>query len=235
MKKICVCGDSFFSCDERWPGTHFSERIAKKLGIELISLARQGISNSGIRLQVDRAISIKPDLVILGSTDSHRFEIPIHSLWRDVAKQSYDIDRGIDNIEYRYYPNPSKNHLDTSKACVWSDHYSKYTTGDFDKEFSNLWKLFFTEIHDGKWKEQQDRWIIESSICALQKNQIPFLYLPNHNWIPTWLDTEFIEDIDLVELANKFPGHTAYHTSQDAQEYIIDRLLIRIQQTVDFT
>lgn len=230
MEKICVCGDSYFSCDERWPGSHFSERLAEKLGIDLVSLARQGISNSAIRLQVDRAISIKPDLVILGSTDSHRFEIPIHALWNHLSKKSYDIDHGLDNIEYRHYPNTSKHHLDTSKACVWSDHYSKYTTDDFDKSFRDLWQLFFTEIYDEHWQEQRDRWIIESSICALEKNQIPFLYMPNNSWIPTWLDTSFIEDIDLHALSKKFPDDTSYHTTPTAQEYIMDLLVLRIQK-----
>jgi len=224
-KKLYVCGDSYFSCDEKWPGSHFSEIIADKLDLTLVSLARQGISNSAVRLQIERALSDKADFVIFGATDSHRFEIPLHALWSKLPRKAFDINKGLDNIEYRYYPNPSHRHVDASAACLWSDHYSKYSSEDFDPQFRHTWKVFFSEIYDRSWRDQQDRWIIESSLARLENANLPFVFMPNENWIPVWCDTRNLLSLSLDQYGRTYPADTAFHTTVDAQHLIADVLI----------
>lgn len=234
MKTLYVCGDSFFSCDDSVPGIHFSEQIASRSNLVLMSLDRQGISNSAIRLQVERAISDRANFIIFGATDCHRFEIPLHVLWSHLPKKYFDISQGLNNIEYRYYPNPSRQNVDPSFACLWSDHYSKYSSGDFDPEFLQIWKTFFSEIYDESWRDQQDRWIVESSIARLERSGIPFVVMPNDNWIPSWYDNENLLSLSLRLLSQTYPAHHAFHSTASTQNIITDTIMPKLQ-TIWFT
>ena len=90
-KTLVVCGCSSSAASDSQPGTSYAELLAKKLDYKLIHLARQGISNGGIRLQIDECIRLKPDFAIIAPTFYDRIEVPIH--W-------YDPDLGLQNINY---------------------------------------------------------------------------------------------------------------------------------------
>lgn len=219
---LSVCGDSYFSCDNRYPDTHFSEILSNRWGYKLINLARQGISNRSIRLQVDRAIGINPELIIFGSTTSDRLEWTLHSLWPHLSKKSYCADNGLDNIEYRYWPNPSRDHVDSTHACLWSDHISKYDTDDFDSSFTSFWKSYFADFYDENWQKQIDQWVIESSLATLENSNIDYLYMPNTQHVPSWVSHNKIFDIDLKFCATTNPSDASYHTTAGMQQKIAD-------------
>lgn len=226
--KLVVCGDSFFSCDERYPGTHFSELLANQLGCELVNLAREGISNSGIRLQVDRALTFNPSFIIVGATSSDRFEMPLKSLWPNESRGNFDAHNGLDNVAYNYYNSTAKQYLDQQKATLFSNHYSKFASdNNFDSTFNLAWKYFFDTILDLNWKQQQDNWIIESSLVTLLNQPCPFLYIPNAHYVPAWLDRSLVADEQ--QLTN-LTGHcdSIYHTTAENQQifynYIKDRI-----------
>ena len=58
------------------PNFEFGFLVARKLGYNYINLARCGMSNFGIRLQIDYALKhLQPDFMIINATGVNRFEI----------------------------------------------------------------------------------------------------------------------------------------------------------------
>jgi len=71
MKKIVVCGDSFYCPDPDYPG-HWTEHVKD---CDVVSLAHPGASNLLIRIQVEKAIKMKPDLIVVGFTSCYRLTV----------------------------------------------------------------------------------------------------------------------------------------------------------------
>jgi hypothetical protein len=217
IKKIAVCGDSFFSCDTRWPNTHFSELLSNSLNATLYNYARQGTSVNVIRLQLEEAVKQKPDLILFGSTDIHRFEIPLISLYPQDNFSTYNISYGLHNIEYRHYPNSSKFQVDGSKATLFSDHWSKFLCEDnFPSDVIGAWKNYLSFLYDSNWKQQIDQWIIESGIYFLDNCGIPYFYMPNGNFVPQNLNKNKLIDYKI----NDDESPRSYHTLDNEQEKI---------------
>lgn len=230
---LAVCGCSWLSCDDLFPGTHFSELLARNHNLNLLSLARQGISNSGIRLQVQRAIDCDADIIIMNSTTANRFELPLHSVWSHLPHRDYATEHSIDNVEYRFYPNPSRHHINSNHVTMISDHVSKFYTSDFDGDFTTAWKHYITHIYHEPWKQQQDRWIVESSLSLLLSTGKPFIYMPvwHHmpghptNTLPQWLPSGAVYDSPDLVLTDFVPSApldvAAYHTSPGFQKIFL--------------
>ena len=74
MKRILLVADSFGLVDERYPGTHFSEKIKEKFPeLEVINLSCGGVSNDFIRLMVRYGLEeFESDAVILLCSTVHR-------------------------------------------------------------------------------------------------------------------------------------------------------------------
>ena len=76
MKTLVVCGCSWSSRDPVYPNFEYGFLVARKLGYNYINLARCGMSNFGIRLQIDYALKhLNPDLMLINATGVNRFEI----------------------------------------------------------------------------------------------------------------------------------------------------------------
>ena len=76
-KKVLICGDSFAQDDPRWPGLHFSQKIANSFPIidwKVYNLASGGSSNRAIAQQMLQGMMYEPDFVILLFTGSNRIE-----------------------------------------------------------------------------------------------------------------------------------------------------------------
>jgi len=235
-KTLVVCGDSYLSCYDEYAGTHFAEILSKKFDLNLISLARQGISNSAIRLQVDEAVKYNPQLIIVGGTDYNRYEVPIHSVWPKEPTKHFDPQHGIHNLAYRYYPSISKKNINSSHTTMWSDHWSKYSeNGNFDSEFYQAWKQFITCIVDENWKQQQDQWVIESSMITLLNSKISFLYMPlSSKFTPTWLPTKcLLDDKQLLNDKNYKGIDPGYHTSIETQAQFAEQCASIIQEKLN--
>ncbi len=106
-KVLAVCGDSFMSAvsaDEYGADSHFTQLLAKKLDWDYVTFARGGCGNSVIRLQIDEAIKIKPDLVIIGTTTADRLEFPIFPILRRTEENFWDgvyiKNHGLSNISW---------------------------------------------------------------------------------------------------------------------------------------
>jgi hypothetical protein len=92
--RIIVCGDSFMTQDSRElaKGKHFSELLSPH---EVINLARGGMSNIGICFQLEQAARLTPDVVVIGTTDSERIEIPS-------GHRTFNVQQGLKNIVYTH-------------------------------------------------------------------------------------------------------------------------------------
>lgn len=76
-KKILICGDSFAEDDVKYPGLHFSNKIANSFPVidwKLYNLASSGSSNRAIAQQMLQGMMYDPDFVILLFTGSNRIE-----------------------------------------------------------------------------------------------------------------------------------------------------------------
>ena len=206
MKKLVICGCSYsaVSAYEEYKNTSFSELLAKKLNWELHNFARQGCSNGGIRIQIDEAIKIKADFVIVTPTSYDRMEIPNftkkkfsfseflkffkkdHGAIRDMllpdnnssysSFKSYDKDAGLNNINYGN--NDSNLIVETmhSLAENWPHNYRRLF--QVPEEVQQALSMYIIHIYDASWKKQCDQWIIRDGLVQLRANQIPFIVNP---------------------------------------------------------
>lgn len=60
---------------EHWPS--FIDIYAHEKNLKVSYFSEGGSSNFGIRTQIDKAIEVRPDFVVIGATDPGRFEIAI--------------------------------------------------------------------------------------------------------------------------------------------------------------
>ena len=220
MKKIVICGDSFFSADLKFPGTHFSELLDCE---EYINLARTGCSNTCIRLQVSRAIELMPDLIIVGATDHSRLEIPL---------EKYISENGLDNVEYAIsflgnnFSSTVVNQNPQRPVTMHSEHISALSrTGYLPKNKEQAFKYFITELWDEDWEQERNKFIIESSLYTLQFSGIRFVYMPNTNYVPDYLDRKNVFDINLLQMEKLDSSlDTSYHTTEKSQIQIAQKL-----------
>jgi len=218
--KIAVCGDSILSADTDLPGTHFTELLHST---EYTNVARIGCSNSCIRLQLDRAIELNPDLIILGATDHNRYEVPVGK---------YISQNSIDNIEYghtlRCTSSQYVNSNPQNPVTMFSDHYTTLTRSSYlPSNKLQAFKSFVADLMDEDWEMQRNRFIIESICSTLIFSNINFIYIPClSNYIPNWLDRERVFDLNIEEYMRMDPAPewNTYHTGIHAQVLIAERI-----------
>jgi len=182
--KTFVCGDSFMSPDPRAPGRHFSEIIGAT------SLAKPGCSNTDICFQIERAIALEADRVIIATTDCARIELRLTS----TSLASIDLD-SFRNGQYA---------SDTIPTFIGEEpdlkhKYSLSTTRRLAV------KQYFTEIFDPALKSITDRWNLEYFLLQLEKKQINY----------TVLDRNFV----IYKYAEQYPNEPyVFHTDFLTQE-----------------
>jgi hypothetical protein len=201
MKKIMVCGCSFSATSLRpeYAGTSWSEVLAKNLGWELQNIARQGVSNGGIRLQIDEVIRQKPAFAIIGPTSFARIEIPANSIqeqqpvnilksaWnfidnlvKEKSPKGYDRSLGLDNINYG--TNDYRLISETIFTLTREGPHA-YRTHELDAKLREAVSNYILYMYDSEWKKQQDEWILRDGFTQLHKANIPFLILNSFNFL----------------------------------------------------
>jgi hypothetical protein len=201
IKTLYVCGDSFSapSSIEEFKGTSYAELTAKKLGWNLVHLARQGCSNGGIRIQIQEAINNRADFVIVGPTSHDRMEIPAtaapydwktdHSrswgndlqehLLNQEFKNGYDPAAGIDNVNYG---NNSYRMICETIFSLAENYTHPYRSGLIDRDTQTALKYFVNHLYDSNWKKQLDEWMTTQGLFELYHLGIPFSVDPNLLW-----------------------------------------------------
>jgi hypothetical protein len=214
-KMLAICGDSWFSTDTAYPGQSFGEILADKHNLTLESLARCGCSNFGIALQINKAIELRPDFIIVGCTSWDRIEIPMIPQsnflkdflnWSGWPKKSqscsaYIRDIGLLNVKYSHaikelssqYSQSDKETIicESINNLLWSSNQHLST------EVREALEKYILNIYDSGIKQQNDCWTMSDAARRLVGSKIPFLVyvepLFNHDFIDdiAWLDLKY--------------------------------------------
>ena len=173
-KTLVICGDSWFSTDNRYHGQSFGEVLSTRHDLQLESLARSGCSNFTISLQIDKAIEMNPDFIIVGCTDWARVELPINqqsSLLKDFLSyvkwplKSQEVvacrkSRGLLNIKYSHsqyelsseYSQPEEETIisESINNIIWRNRYN------LDIETVQALEQYILHIYDSGVKRSEE-------------------------------------------------------------------------------
>ena len=196
--KLMVAGCSFSAVSQDLPGTAWSEVLARRLGWDLVNLARQGCSNGGIRIQIDEIRRQRPDFAVIMPTFWDRMEIPAAAApydWTQINQgedpplqrhlqnrlhaNGYRREDGINNVNY--------GHNDSNMICetifTLAENFGHaYRRSPISREAQTAIRHYVDAIYDSDWKKQQDEWIIREGIMMLYLEGIKFLVLPVLLW-----------------------------------------------------
>jgi hypothetical protein len=260
MKKLVVCGDSFASASVHTPGKHYSELLASRMGYELVSLARGGMSNPGICLQIEYAIKMQADFVVVSFTDSSRVEIPAdpqgfnfvndddmytvdHVQFGKNIRRGYDASRGLENVVYDHKNYLScRNEFLNKNPTMRSDNVGSLMWGEYypvSKKQKVAMQYYLTELFDSEWKAQIDHWCIKYCLRELIDSGIPFVMA---NGGSVWIDEPWMPPSNQLNIDwGKYtsivgtPGWTdpGYHTNEESQAEIADIFYSKIGELID--
>lgn len=252
QKKLFICGDSYMSASVHTPKKHFSELIANNLDFKLHSIARGGMSNGGICMQIEYAIEQNADLVLIGTTFADRIEF----IAQDSDSQSIDCT----NILYRhsiYLSAQAESVMAANKLpSVISDNLVSLLDEndnynilyddipDMDKKIKAI-KQYYLHLYNYALKRKQDEQCLYASIHKLHLSKIPYIVVYDPEQLVSnipWLANSAFTPIAIPAIADHFineynkdnkikyqdPG---YHTLPETQRIFASQVLEYIKTT----
>lgn len=193
---LAICGDSWFCGDRKYPGRSFGEILCDQNDWNLISLAIGGCSAFAICLQIDKAIEMHADFVVIGTTTPDRLDIPILNCgmpesyqkirdlfdWDNFFHNSpgvFDPKLGISNIDHgRSYLSSENSYAKTYRPTIYSAtmanlfwHQSIMLT---DQQQQAL-KLYMLNLYDRNVKNEIDIRLYNNACSRLEHANIPYL------------------------------------------------------------
>ena len=247
---IITCGDSYMTpvYGEEYGDTHFTQIVANTLGHELIAFARSGMSNGAICLQIEAAITAKPDLIIVGTTGPDRIEIAVNSPadsntrlpLQSIFYYSYDKDNNFKLPQegvpwYRWHKNSNPTLVSEPIITFLNFQNNRVnpayqTLPDMDNKTNSV-KQWFENLYHPAWKHKIDSWCLSAVMAKLQASGIP--YIVAHEWLKIDLSIP-----DKHTISKKFKTYTreipaydpGYHTTVGAQQQMAKLVLAHINQ-----
>lgn len=207
--KVFVCGDSWCSGDTKLPGTHFSELLGPDYDVTNIS--RGGISNTGICFQLQTAFQQSAKIVIFGTTDSSRMDVPL---------KPFNKNLGLKNFIYPYKSDPSYGHpfVGNLTSNILTGTISSLDRRDslieIPDEKKKALKEYITHLFDYELESQKDEWLIEYWKNKLSNNNIKFIYL--NKAYPRLYNSERV--------------NCQYHTSPEVQIQVAEFLKKKLKE-----
>lgn len=224
--RIVSCGSSFASIDPNLVGTHYSELVAEELGGTLLSLAKPGSSNFAVRLQLQSAIEMKPDLIMFEFTNADKLDLPLSVIGQD---GEYVPSNNAHNLRYTNYGNVVPFTIDLHKESILSDGIKNFINGECFAVNSKLTPMarqalqyWFTELYDERLKYHQDYFTCASVFSELEHHNIPYIWSRGDLCMFDWS----IYKNEVGEGGNPWIGWTdpgmmsVYHTTPDRQKEI---------------
>lgn len=157
MKHIVVCGDSFNVDDQDYPNIHWTTSLKD---FKLTNLAIPGASNLVIRLQIDRAINLCPDLIVVGFTSSMRTTI------------KYNKQLNTNLLDRIYCAPGDKNLFDIiSFPYAGAELYDVLTTNQL-----SILKDYVAEFVDLDLLRSENYYIIKDALETLVQSKIKFSF-----------------------------------------------------------
>jgi hypothetical protein len=224
--RIISCGSSFSSLEPKLPNTHYTEILAKELGAELINIAKPGSSNFAIRLQIETAIAMKPDLITFEFASASRIDLPLSAFNED---GNYDSKLNAHNLRYTNYHSVVDKTIDQSKESIVSDGIRNFIDGvcfpaneRLTPNSRRALEYWFTELYDEDLKYHQDYFTCTSAFLPLENSGIPYIWTRGDMCMFDWS----IYNNEVPEGGNMWLGNidptiiNVYHTSPEVQEEI---------------
>lgn len=196
---IVVCGDSFCSRDAKAVGKHFSEQLEG----QVVNLARGGISNSAIFMQLFKALALNPKVIIYSSTDPARMTVPV-----SVNGPGFNARDPIANVRYE------NNGTEPFVSHTIPSILGELELG-LDPEVKAAVKAYFTAIYDPEMQSFLDNEMFQGyeSRCREQRIQV------------IRLDKDVRELYEEAwELRNN-PPDVVYHTTDQAQTQAAKKIM----------
>lgn len=221
--RIIICGDSYCSADttaERW---HFSQLLSEKYNLEVINLARGGISNLGICYQLQQALDLSPDYVIHNITDPARVDIPI--------RENFYPPLGLKNFIYHSpddasYGTEYVGGLNSAILSIVPDGLESMKYFSVPLEKIQAVKYYHAHLFNWQLKRETDRWMIEYWQNKLTNRGIKVISLGSTVDSPPNL----IGNI-MYEFVKQHPEYIVkklYHTDRATQELVAEQLFKKI-------
>ena len=226
MKTLVVCSCSWSSRDPVYPNFEFGFLVARKLGYNYINLARCGMSNFGIRLQIDYALKhLQPDFMIINATGVNRFEI-----LKDLDNK-YDHNKAYDQVcfgDFDWDHFDHEHHINYGKTYdpqIWCD--SIYTVisqeakryQQIDDDRIKALQDYAYYVFDENIKAHNDYFILQSGLLSILERKIPFLFSPNTFEYSEFDKTGLIEDHHHIDSFNWDFVPDKYYLENGAGEY----------------
>jgi hypothetical protein len=246
-KKLFVCGSSWSSASIKTPGKHHGELLAAELGYDFVSLARGGISNAAICLQIEYAIKQQADFVLVSFAPTDRWDVPIlaDKKYADLEVNCnmgrYEIHKGLLNIHY----NPS---VDLSSTNDFLSPYPTILSHTFNtildpdgtgtlltKSQKTSIKMFIADLLDVNWKWQIDAWCADSCLRRLDDSGIKYLVhidqlkLKENNFLP-WMSASNYMNFDVSPYEVEIKEDPGYHTGLNEQEHMFKMIYQHIEK-----
>ena len=243
LKKFAICGDSFAAALTEEPvagkvyreniglaGTHFSELLCDSIGYQPVHLARGGMSNGGIRLQVETAINLGVDFIYAITTSSDRVEF--RGTGADI--RPFDWRRASKEITHSYHGDISCLNPELGSNIIHSETISSIVRHTYEQPEApsdaqiTAMEQYLTHLYEPELKHRQDSWIFSSMITLLRRSDIPFLLIDVSDFrkypdIRTEFDNRVVDGAVKEHINPRYyADHSVsrYHTSVQAQEVL---------------
>jgi hypothetical protein len=155
MKHIVVCGDSFNVDDIDYPNIHWTTKLNN---FKLTNLSIPGASNLVIRLQLDKAIELEPDLIVVSFTSS----------MRTIVKYNKQINSNL--LDRIYHAPHNKNEFDLiSFPYAGAELYNVLTANQL-----SILKDYVSEFVDLDLLRSENYFIIKDALETLVQSKIKF-------------------------------------------------------------
>ena len=215
MENLVICGDSFnygIGCSDL-ATQPFGVLVANHFDLNLIRLARGSASNYSIHLQAEFAVTLKPKLVIIGTTSTDRFE------WVSEGKELNKTPTLYDVCYHNYPPHhlPPPNHdapmdfylnnnpmynptiLTEQMPAIFEyrkvkkneglyGYYARLHSEPLDK--LELIERYYVETFNSHIKADYDRGVILKAYRKLKKNNIQTIIYTEDSGFKEYVDDE---------------------------------------------
>ena len=161
---IVVCGDSFMAPDPNAIGRHFSEIMGA------ISLARPGCGNIDICFQIEEAIKLGANRVIIGTTDSARTEL----------RMTDDTRLGLSLQNFR-----NGDYISDTIPTLIGEELDIQDKYPIEQARRDTVKRYFVDMYDSVLKHTTDMWAVGYWCSRLKEHNIQYQVLPRNFCIYT--------------------------------------------------
>lgn len=235
--KIVNCGDSYtvgIGCPEQRKDSYASI-IGKYFGVDDINLGKPGATNYVISLQVEYAIEMNADLIIINTTSSDRCE------WIDSTKQVNTRVRTLRHVNYHDYFN---DHYFRNDPLYEPFIFSEQIAGVgmarphrlAEEPESRIQQLldYYGLVYEKNIKIDYDIGLMCMNIIRMQQKGIRFLFLANDSYFSALsevLENSQIIALDFVTLSQTFPDQMGTkHCSPDGHRYAGEQILSHLEK-----